>query len=248
MANAIVGAIVFTELLELGIDPTQLQAIMTHLREFIGNTPPAEFGRAVQQLVMLQQERGLTLRDLELLIVNKKAELDDILDRPKTATDERNAAEALKKKADEDLAGTLKQNDVTKGLLDQFDAFRRAWRDVGFATDSIGEDMQAVSNMVQASKSQGSLEAFKELQQLKTETGMDYKTILQKYKENRELNERTRKKNDELLAENRQLSNRIAELKHEKAQQLKENSLTKDRIERILKLADRLKKAGFDVD
>ena len=157
-------------------------------------------------------------------------------------------AEALKKKADEDLAGALKQNDVTKRLLDQFDVFRRAWRDAGFATDSIGEDMQAVSNMVQASKSQGSLEAFKELQQLKTETGMDYKTILQKYKENRELNERTRKKNDELLPENRQLSNRIAELKHEKTQQLKENSLTKDRIERILKLADRLKKAGFDVD
>ena len=61
VANAIVGAIVFTRLLELGIDPTQLQAIMTRLHDLIGNTPPAEFGRAVQQLVMLQEERGLTL-------------------------------------------------------------------------------------------------------------------------------------------------------------------------------------------
>ena len=248
VANAIVGAIVFTVLLELDIDPTKLQAIMTHLREFIGDTPPAEFGRAVQQVVMLQQERGLTLRDLELLIVNKKAELDDVLGRTKTAIEERKAAEAEKKRADEELGHTLKQNDVTREILDQFTAFRRAWRDAGFTTDSIGAEMQAVSNMVQASKSQGSLEAFKELQQLKTETGMDYKTIVQKYKKNCELNEKTRKKNDELLAENRQLFDRVAKLKLEEAQELKENCLTKERIERDLKLADRLKKAGYDIE
>ena len=248
VANAIVGAIVFTQLLELDIDPTRLQAIMTHLRDFIGNTPPTEFGRAVQQVVMLQQERGLTLKDLELLIVNKKAELDDILVKIKTATDQRNAAEAEKKKTDEDLDATLKQSDVTKGLLNQFGLFRSSWRDAGFTIGSIGADMQAVSNMVQASKSQGSLEAFKELQQLETETGMNYKTIVQKYKENCGLNEKARKKNDELLAERNQLSGRIADLKLEEAQQLRQNGLTKEGIERDLKLADRLKKAGYVID
>jgi len=127
VANAIMGAIVFTALLEFDIDPTQLQTIMTSLRPYIGNTPPAEFGRAVQQLVRLQQERGITLRDLELLIINKKADLDDILGKIKTATDEQTIAEAKKKKSDDDLAQTLKQNDATKVLLDQFVAFRRAW-------------------------------------------------------------------------------------------------------------------------
>jgi predicted transcriptional regulator len=248
VANAIVGAIVFTGLLEFDIDPTQLQAIMTSLRPYIGNTPPAEFGRAVQQLVKLQQERELTFEELELLILNKKSDLDDILGKIKTATDEQTVAEAKKKKIDEDLAQTLKQNIATKALLDQFVAFRRAWRDAGFAVDSIGADMQAVSNLVQAGKSQGFLEASKELQRIETETGMDYKTIVQRYRENRELNEKTCKDNYELLAENNQLSDRRAELKREEAQQLKENCLTKERIERFLKIADRLKKAGFDID
>ena len=70
----------------------------------------------------------------------------------------------------------MKQNDATTTLLDQFVAFKRAWSDAGFAVDDIGADMQSVSNLVQAAKSQGFLEASKELQRLETETGMDYKT------------------------------------------------------------------------
>jgi DNA-binding Lrp family transcriptional regulator len=223
VANAIVGAIVFTRLLELGIDPTQLQAIMTRLHDLIGNTPPAEFGRAVQQLVMLQEERGLTFGDLELLIISRKAELEEILGKVKAANAESAVAEAKKNESQVDMDRTLKENDTTKKLIGVFAAFRRSLKVAGLSSDNMEIDMKTVSQFTNAARRQGFLEAARELQRLETETGMDFKTLVQNYKENREFNEKNRRERDEFVK-------------------------SKERVDRYLAIVDRLQKAGIDIE
>jgi hypothetical protein len=178
VAKAMVGTIVFAALLDLGIDPAQLQVIISRLRDFIGNTPPAEFGRAVQQLVKLQGETGLTFRDLELLISSKKSELEEVLGKVKAANAESAIAATKKRESEEDMDRTLKENDTTKKLIGVFAAFRRSLKAAGFSSDNMEVDMKTVSQFTNAARRQGFLGAAQELQQLETETGMDFKTLL----------------------------------------------------------------------
>ena len=190
MAKAIVGAVVFSTLLELNIDPVHLQTIMSRLQGFIGSTPPAEFGRAVQQLVQLASETGLSFHDLELLIGNKRAELEDVLAKVKTANDERTEAEKRKTEAQGSLEQTLKQNASTRAILDMFLNFKRSWKEAGLSEDSMEPDVHTFMDFIHAARSHGYLEAAKELQRLKKETGMDYEAILTEYKDLRTSNEK----------------------------------------------------------
>ena len=77
---------------------------------------------------------------------------------------------------------------------------------------------------------------------------MNYVAITQDYKKNREFNEKVREERGGLLLEVGRLRGCIAELKREEARQLTDNGVSKERVQRYLAIADRLRSAGIDLE
>jgi hypothetical protein len=244
VGEAGVGLTIYAALRELGIDPRELPDIVKTLRRIAGDTRPAEFGRAVQQLSKLQAETGLNFRDLESRVLTKRSEYEALQDQCKDATEERDSRKAMAAEAQGSLDRTLEQTGVTKQFLENYIADKRELTaaDLGFG------DVKALADFIRVAKAEGFLETSKELARVEAETGMNYDTLVKEYQRTRIAAEAGRQEEKHLNNEIYESKSKIVDLKRQEAEQLAQNGITKEKLNRHLGIVDRLSKAGIDFE
>ena len=146
--------------------------------------------------------------------------------------------------AKEELSRTLKQNNATFEDIKQYGESRRVLREAGLSFD----DVNALVDFLKAARAEGFLQASKELVALQKETGLNFKNMVQEYRKNREDVEKLRGERTRLTTEINGLTIKVADLKKQGADQLVENGMTKERLDRLNSVIDRLKKGGIDLE
>ncbi|MGD0422760.1 MAG: hypothetical protein ABSA92_04815 [Candidatus Bathyarchaeia archaeon] len=244
VAQAATGLTIFIALGALGIEIVRLPQIVGMLKSIAGDRPPQGFGRAVEELAKLHAEAGLDFQQLEKLVTAKRSELEDVQTKVKGAGVELESVRSKIMEAKEELSRTLKQNSATFEDIKQYGESRRVLREAGFSFD----DVNSLVDFLKTTRADGFLQASKELAALQKETGLDCKRIAQEYKKTQGDIDELRKEETRLTKEINGLTIKVADLKKQAADQLVENGMTKDRLDRLSSVIDRLKKGGIDLE
>jgi transposase-like protein len=244
VGQAAIGLDVYRALLELKIDPTELQRILRMLKQVAGGTLLAEFGKAVQELARVMAETGLSFSQVESLVVTKKSELETLQGKLRSIVEEITSNEAKKTESRESSELVLKQNGMTKKYLEQIVADKRTLSKSGISLD----DIQTFANFVRLSRAGGFLEAAKELMRLESETGMSFGTLIKEYERIKTATENGREEEKRLNNVIPELKSKVADVKHEEVEELEQKGITKEKLDRYIGLIDRLRKGGIDLD
>ncbi len=244
VAEAATGLTIFIALGALGIEIVRLPQIVGMLKGVTGDKPPQGFGKAVEELAKLHAEAGLDFQQLEKLVTAKRSELEDAQGKVKDAGVELESIQSKITEVKEELSRILKQNNATFEDIKQYGESRRVLREAGLSFD----DVNALVDFLKAARAEGFLQASKELAALQKETGMDFKGIVQEYKKTHGNIDELRKEETRLTTEINGLTIKVANLKKQVADQLVENGMTKDRLDRLNSVIDRLKKGGIDLE
>lgn len=214
------------------------------LKGVAGDKPPQGFGRAIEELAKLHAETGLDFQQLEKLVNSKLSELGDAQVKLKGAGVEIVSVQSKITEAKDELNHSLKQNSATLEDIKQYCESRRAIHDAGSSFDNVN----SLVDFIKTARAEGFLQASKELAALQKETGLDLKGIVQEYTRNREEVEKLRGEKTSLITEINELTIKVADLKKDVAGQLVENGMTKERLDRLNSVIDRLKKGGIDLE
>jgi rubrerythrin len=109
-------------------------------------------------------------------------------------------------------------------------------------------NFQTFIDFTRIARDQGYLEAAKELQRRKRETGMSFEQILREYDEIRASNQKSREEKIQLSGEVQRLKDHIAELKREEEAQYSQNNVSKEQVQKYLRIGDQLKRGGIDLE
>jgi multidrug efflux pump subunit AcrA (membrane-fusion protein) len=244
VGQAAIGLDVYRALLELKIEPTELQRILRMLKEVAGGTILAEFGKAVQELARVMADTGLSFNQVESLVVTKKSELETLQSKLRSIAEEITSNEAKKTESRESLELTLKQNGLTTQYLGQIVADKRALSKSGISLDNIN----TLADFIRLSRAGGFLEAAKELMRLESETGMSFGTLIKEYERTKTAIENGHEEEKRLNNVIPELKSKVADIKHEEIEQLENKGITKEKLDRYVELIDRLRKGGIDLD
>jgi peptidoglycan hydrolase CwlO-like protein len=244
VTQAAMGLAIFTALVNMDIEPAKLRDIVEMLKGATGGKPPAGFGKIVEELAKFRAETGLDFQQLNNHLAAQRSELSDVQAKVKASGEELASVQSKIAEANEDLNRRLKQNNTTFKDIEQFRESRRILRDTGYGFD----DVNAVVDFIKTARAEGFLQASKELATLQKNTGRDFKGIVQEYRKNKEDVEALRAEKTRLTTEVNELTINIAGLKKQVADQLIENNVTKERLDRLNAVIDRLKKGGIDVE
>jgi hypothetical protein len=238
-----VGLTVLHAFLELGLDPPKLPLVVKMVQNIMGETSSPELARAVEELANLQAETGLTFIQLLQLITSKKAELDNLQTKVKAALDELGGFQSKNAEAKEVLDRTLKQNAVTHQTLHEYRNDKRVLQDAAFSFS----DVKLLVDFIKSARAQGFLQSAKELHELETVTGMDFKTITKEFNRIHVALQKYREEEKFLLNRTNELTQGVADLSKKEAEQLAKNGVTEEKLDQYLAFLDKLNRAGISL-
>ena len=146
--------------------------------------------------------------------------------------------------AKEELSRTLKQNNATFEDIRQYGESRRVLREAGFSFD----DVNSLVDFLKTSQSRWVPTSLKRTGSITKRNWLRFQANRTGVQEDSGDIDELRKEETRLTKEINGLTIKVADLKKQAADQLVENGMTKDRLDRLNSVIDRLKKGGIDLE
>jgi len=245
LPQAVTGLTVFNAMVQLGLDPEKLLEVFRILQRIAPEDfPQKDFVRAVLRITELEKETGLSYGQLEAKATTLKVEVPELEAAKKALVDQISSLKSSATDEQKKLDQTLESKKVTLRLLESYEHDVAVLTAAGFKV----EDVRRLADFLIKAADEGYAGAADELAQLEKRTGKNYDELLAECKRAVFEAEAAKQELSGTRSEQRKLNEEITRLKIAMEEELKSNKITRDQLKRHISILRRLVAIGVDFE